>query len=308
MDWIFDELYEKGLKGPNKSAHHDWFELDTTQNMNLDQEAVALQMSVWSQQMINVRIKGQPMRFSNRIHPLFTDTEQTWCYRCHTPVQAEKGQCSGCQGFDITTYCHVAEIEPSPIWPTVFLLDPHPRKPHMFMWAQIDPGDDVWVVAEAEVDGDEVEVKQTVDEIEESLGLYVPMRIIDPNMGRSPANTSRELTWQDAFDRAGLRCDLADDSSVGRKTLNVYLKPDEHTLRPRVHIATSCPNTAYQMKRYVWSEFKRSMEKDVKQTPREKYDDYPTLLKYLMNAGPTFNMLKSGPSTLSRPGTRRGAY
>jgi hypothetical protein len=49
------------------------------------------------------------------------------------------------------------------------------------------------------------------------------------------------------------------------------------------------------MKRYVWDEYKRASEKDQKQTPKAKNDDFPTCLKYVANFDPTFGMLKGAP-------------
>ena len=37
VDWIFDEIYEKAQPGAGKSPHHDWIELSTRANRNLDQ-------------------------------------------------------------------------------------------------------------------------------------------------------------------------------------------------------------------------------------------------------------------------------
>ena len=125
----------------------------------------------------------------------------------------------------------------------MFLLDPHPRKPHMFMWVQIDPADDYFVCAEGELDGDPAELWKRVREIEEMFQLQVRMRLIDPNMGLSPAGPKRNVTWQDEFAEAGLRCDLADDSDVGRGRVNEYLQPDPYTYRPRLHIAERCVQT-----------------------------------------------------------------
>ena len=62
------------------------------------------------------------------------------------------------------------------------------------------------------------------------------------------------------------------------------------------------------MKRYVWDDYRRTTDKDVKQAPKAKYDDHPTLLKYLMNFEPSFRFLYSGAPILRRPGQRKGAY
>ena len=145
--------------------------------------------------------------------------------------------------------------------------------------------------------------EEETDEIETALGLTVARRIMDPNMGASPAGTKREISWQDEFRSAGLGCDLADDSDVGRKRLNGYLRPDRATRRPRFHVHPRCKDTIYQINRYVWDDFKRGMEKDLKQTPKAKYDDYPTLLKYCLNSEPQFNLFAP---IFRRPGIEGG--
>lgn len=307
VDWIFDEVYEKAQFGAGKDPNVDWFELYSTDNPNIDQDRVALQMASWSEALKNVRIKGQPIRFSNRIHPLFTDYPQVWCFKCATTIVPVGKICPTCKSENITTYCHVDQFGPQP-WPTVFLLDPHPRKPHMFMWVQVDTFDDLWVIAHDQVVGDCTDVRKRADDIEKSMKLHVVQRLMDPNMGASPASQKRGVTWADEFADAGLRCDLADDSDVGRARINEYLKPDPRRLSPRIHIREGCLEPIVQMKRYAWEEYKASLEKDLKQKAKEKYDDYPTLLKYLLNTDPSFGFLTRGAPIIQRPGKRRGAY
>lgn len=308
IDWVYDEVYEPGTPGPNKDPDVDWFEFHTTDNMHIDQKSVQAKMNKWSHEMVQVRIYGQPIRFSNLVHPDFTDLTKNWCFSCGKPVAVAKEKtCPICGNEGVVEYNHVREFIHSDHWPSVFLIDPHPRKPHMFMWVQIDPYDDLWVVADGECDGDAVDVREMTDDIEANLDLKVGMRIMDPNMGRTPT-AKRDITWQDEFDSAGLRCDMADDSAVGRKRLNVFLKPDESRSQPRIHFHPRCRQTIYQMKRYVWSEFRRGTDRDQKQFPKDKYDDYPTALKYLMNYEPTFNFLHHGAPVLVRTGTRKGSY
>lgn len=311
VDWIYDEIYEKGIKGPQKAKDIDWFELWTTENVNLDQGSVATQMNSWSEETKRVRIYGEPIRFSSRVHPLFTDTPQIWSYPAGRVVVPNDGVCPETGSSDIVTFCHVEELEPSSRWPVIFLLDPHPRKPHMAIWAQIDPNDDIQVIEELEMEADPVELRDRVFHIEESYGLRVAERIMDPNMGRSPASSQRGVTWQDEFASAGLNLTLADDSDVGRGRINEYLRPDPRTLRPRLIIAARCQRTVFQMKRYVWDNFRRQDEKDLKQLPKRKHDDYPTLLKYLMNSSPSFATLHNGAPVIryGRPMEKRiGRY
>ncbi len=300
VDWLFDEVYDRAQPGPYKDANVEWFELYTTDNPNLDQEAVRATMAQWSESVRKVRIFGQPIRFSNRIHPLFTDVVSGWCFACGGDAMLLERRCAACGSEDVTTYCHVGEFDHSPILPVIFLLDPHPRKPHMMSWVQVDTFDDLSQVVDAKVDGDPTDVRKRVEQIEREYKLHVVKRIMDPNMGASPSGAIRGVTWADEFANAGIRCDLADDSDVGRARINEYLKPDARTMRPRLRVHSRCRDTIYQMNRYVWDDFKAALEKDLKQKAKEKYDDFPTLLKYCLNSGPSFQWLSSGAPIIRR--------
>jgi hypothetical protein len=284
VDWIYDEVYEPAARGDDGKL---WINLWTTENPHLDQVAVEQQRHDWSKAISDVRIFGQPIRFSNRIHPLFTDEDDCWCFTCGktcTPSDERIPRCMSCGSGVIAPFNHVREFEVNPHWPAVFLIDPHPRKPHMYQWWQVDPNDDLWHVAEGEMNGDPTLVRDDVYETEREFKLHVQQRIIDPNMGRSPSSaTRREETWQDSFSEVGLRTDLADDSDVGRSKVNEYLRPDKDTLCPRIHVHPRCARYIHQMKRYVWAEYRTSLERDVKQKPKEKNDDDPTLTKYLLS-------------------------
>lgn len=296
VDWIHDEVYEKGIPGPNKTPDIECFELHSIDNPHIDQGAVRAQMSAWSDDMRQIRIFGRSIRFSNRIHPLFTDTPAHWSFAAGKVIYPEAdGVCPETHSRDVIEFCHVRRCEPSRSWPTVFLLDPHPRKPHMFLWAQVDGNDDISIILEGELDGSPKEIRDLAFHMEQAHSLRVADRLIDPNMGRSPSSAQqRGLTWQDEFAEVGLNCALADDSDVGRGTINEYLQPDQHSMRPRLTIDVGCQKTIFQIKRYVWDNYRRQDEKDVKQVPKSKHDDYPTLIKYLMNTKPTFALLHHG--------------
>lgn len=291
VDWIYDQVYEKGLPGPDKDPNIDWFEMWSTDNPNLNQEAVKEQEGKWSENIAAVRIRGQPIRFSNRVHPLFTRRDQTWCFKRSTSCG---GSCDGCAVADTVSYNHVIDFFPSPHLPAIQLIDPHPRKPHYLLWAQIDTWDDIWIYAESLVDGGPEEVRVETEAIEKEFRLVPRLRLGDPNMLRSPSGAIRNRTWQDEFASVGLYYDLADTSDVGRGLINAYLKPDPDRRAPRLHFHPRCVTAIRQMERYVWDDYKYQVDRDQKQMAKQKEDDMPTLLKYLLNFGPSYDMLKDG--------------
>jgi hypothetical protein len=288
VDWIFDEVYEPAMSGADGKV---WINLWTTENPHLDQGAVEVQRKDWSKAVSDVRIFGMPIRFSNRIHALFTDEDDCWCFKCGKtcmPTEDAVPRCAGCGSADVAPFNHVRDFQVDPHWPCVFVLDPHPRKPHMYQWWQVDPSDDLWLVAEGEIDGSPLDARDDIYEQERALGLNVNRRLIDPNMGRSPSSaTRREVTWQDEFSSVGLITDLADDSDIGRSRINEYLRPDRDTLSPRIHVHPRCARAIFQMKRYVWDDYRTGSERGLKQKPKEKNDDDPTMMKYMLNTNPT---------------------
>lgn len=310
VDWIFDEVYDKAQVGSaNYNKDISWTNLYTTDNPNLNQEAVSKQSGKWSNETRQVRIFGQPIRFSNRIHPLFTDSTRHWCFHCKKEIiPLDDGTCLDCKNKDIESYNHVEQLDPNGSWPCLFILDPHPRKPHMFCWVQVSPSDDLVLIQEGECAEEPEVVKKVVEGIEVEMGLYVPRRLMDPNMGASPSGKKREISWQQEFENAGLSCDLAIDSDVGRARINEYLKPDPHTRLPRLIVSDRCSRSISQIKRYVWDDFKASLEKDLKQKPKTKYDDFPTMLKYCLNDDPSFNLLKDGAPVIKTRGPRSVPY
>lgn len=304
VDWIYDEVYEKGIPGPQKDPGIEWINLYSTHNPHLNQTAVAERAGQMSDATRQTRIYGQPIRLSNRVHSLFTDTDREWCFQCNQPSIADEGRlCSKCQN-ELTTFNHVHRLKADANYPVIYALDPHPRKPHCMGWFQINPNDDVEQIAELEFDGGPEELWDAVQNVESEYGWTSIRRIMDPNMGASPSDARRELTWQQAFERAGLVCDLADDSDVGSKIFDTYLKPDAATLRPRALVDPRCVRTIYQIRRFLWDDYRTSADREQKQVKKKKHDDFPALWRYVMNTDPSFRALRNVGQVYRRQGER----
>ena len=308
VEWLFDDIYDKAQPGPHKDPETDWFNLYTTENPNVDQKEIAIRAAQMSDTEKQVRIYGQPIRFSNRIHPLFTDQEQTWCMTCGTVVIADRHVCTVCHGSHVVPFCHLQPFEAHPNWPTVHLLDPHPRKPHMGLLVQIDPSDDWFVLDELIVTGDPLAYKQVEDAKVQEYKIRLMRWLMDPNMGGSPAGTNREITWQTEFLKCGLPFELADDGAPGRSLVDERLKPDRYTERPRLTIHPRCTSTRLQMKRWCWREDRDPDRRGLRQQPDDKHSDFPTLLKYLANDFPTFEGYRGTGQLIRYAGEMRNGY
>jgi hypothetical protein len=303
VTWIFDEVYEPGSPGPNKHPQIDWFELDSRDNAHTMKEGLEFNMSQWSQEMIAVRVRGEPMRMSSRVHPLFTDRTSWWCFICNQECYVEdisNPLCKGCGNKLVASYLHVRAERPQMHCPVVYVLDPHPRKPHMMIWVAVTPEDDYFQLAECQVEGTPGQVHEKVTDIEREMKMDVRVRLMDPNMGASAPGVRRGITWQSEFSEVGLRCNFADDSGAGQQRVNELLRPDRDTFRPRMQVHESCSATIRQFKRYQWDNYKVGAEKGLKEVPRAVDDDFPTLWKYLANYNPNFRYLRHGAPIIGK--------
>ena len=308
--WIYDELYEK-----RDDPNIDVFQLFTVKNRILDPEMIAKVTAGLSATQLQVRLEGQFMHLSGRIYPTYTDRQASWCFTCQNTTLVLEGSCAKCSGTSTVQFCHFIEpISGILGYPGIFCLDPHPRKPHAMAWYVVSPSDDIFQVAELEVDGEPDVVKQKVDQLERSLNLNVVRRLMDPNMAKSPAGVTnkRGRTVRDEFDAVGLRCDLADDNrETARARLTAFLKPDPRTKEPRFFVFNTCTRTNFMLHRYVWDEWATasSHNKDPKAMPAPKNDDFPALAQYMVNSNPTYSGLRGSGNLISATRTRRrGAY
>lgn len=303
--WIYDELCLKGEAGPGKDPEIDAFEFWTEHNRTLSAADIQAVIKGLTPAQRLVRLRGQSMHLSGRIYPLYTDREAWWCQACGEKALVVEGVCATCESAGVVSFCHlVPPFEVPESWPVVYVLDPHPRKPHAMAWYAVDPSDDVWQVGELEVDGTPLDVREAVFAREAMEGWGLAKRVIDPNMGESPARADRRhRTWRDEFDAVGLRCDLADDNRTSAmQTIRTWLKPDPHTGAPRFRVFTPCVRTNFQMLRYVWGEHARytADEHNPKPTPRPLHDDFPTVAGYFANLGATFRGLREGMQPRAR--------
>lgn len=312
--WIYD-TFERGMEGPGKDPDVRAITLFTEQNKILEASEIEIIGKGLNAAQKETRFHGAFLHLTGRIYPIFTDRPKMWCFRCNDVTIAAKNDrsrevCATCAG-EVVEFCHAIEPEQRYYeYPVVFVLDPHPRKPNMMLWIAIDPCDDYCQIAEMEVDGDPADVREQCLAFERDNHLNICARLVDPNMGESPAHSAgrRHVTVRDEFDAVGLRCALADDNfSVGMKRVRSLLAPDEKTKRPRMSLFSTCTRSIRQFNRYAWSEWtsRSSEERDSKDKPRNKEDDYPTLWRYFAINDYTFSSLHRGREPMRATRRRR---
>lgn len=316
--WIFDSVYEKGQSGPGKNPNIDSFTLFTEHNRILDQQAIADITAGLTENQKEVRLHGRFIHLSGRIYPAYTDRSQWWCFTCNKialPLADSLWTlCATCKGNDTVEFKHFIEpFDDAYRWPVIYVLDPHPRKPHCMAWYAVSPDDDIYQIKEMEIDAAPEIVRNKVMEWEGDFDIHIVKRIIDPKTaGAAPGITGgiRGGTVRQDFDRVGLRCDLADSNrDTARSRLRSMLEPDFRTRTPRFFVFNNCARTNYMFLHYVWGEWSsRSYgTKNPKPVPMDINDDFVALAQYLANLQPSYSRISSMKSSFVKPG-RRGAY
>ena len=290
--WFFDEVYERGLPGPGKERDIETFVLWTEKNRILSPVDVEQITRTLSEEQRQARLYGQFLHLSGVVYPLFAQAPTTWCFGCGKKVgTGTLRTCTTCGGENVETFCHV--IEPFEIpkeWPVIFVIDPHPRKMDACGWFAITPADQVVMIGELEVGGDAGEVAQQVFAWEQTHRISPVKRLMDPNIA-TQTNDRLEHGWtfRMGYDRVGLRCDLANDSiPMGIQNVNELLRPTPYLRRPRFETFAHNRKFIYGMTHWAWDEWVRPQDREPKEIVRDRYKDFPDLLRYLANDLPGF--------------------
>ena len=290
--WFYDEVYERGLHGPSKDPAIDTFVLWTERNKALTNIDLELITRTLTEEQKQARLYGQFLHLSGVVYPLFSDYPSTWCFKCQKKSTGGSTQCLTCGGTDVTVFCHV--IEPFEIpkeWPIVFVIDPHPRKKDAMGWFAVTPSDHVILIGEHEGEGDAGDVARQILDWERARHISPAQRLMDPNIA-TETNDRLERGWnlRMAYDRVGIRCDLANDSiPLGIQNVNELLKPNPMLRAPRFQVFSTCRRFRYGMRHWAWEEWSRqSSDKEPKEVVRDRHKDFPDLLRYMANSGPEF--------------------
>ena len=290
--WFHDEIYEAGLPGPNKHPLIDTVTLFTENNRILDAKDVAAIAERLTEEQRETRLHGRFMHLSGVVFKNYADTPAWWCFTCNKRIAFPVDRtCYVCKGSDLVEYCHVTDPFPIPAnWPIVFVADPHPRKPDALGWFAIAPSDDIFWLDNIEQDGTADDVKRAVAQIEDRHPAGGVKGLMDPNIAtESNDKLQRGWTMQKEYDKAGLRCDLANDEmNVGIDNVEDLLRPDRRTRRPRLQIFAHCQHGRNALKKWAWDEWTRQGDKEPKEKTRDKWKDHVDLLRYLANDRPGY--------------------
>lgn len=256
--WIFDELYD--------SNDPDIFvvTVDMADNPHISREEIASFTNRLTDDEKEARLHGRFMHLTGLVYKEYERT--------------------------------VHFVEPFEIpfdWSRMLILDPHDRKPHALAWAAIDPYDSVYFYRDLEVAGTVTELSKIIKDTEGSEKINI--RIIDPNKGRAPAKVGQAGTLVDEFRKNGLRfyAKVNDSLIDGHLAVKRYLKYDKSqpiglTNRPKLYVFKNCRHIDHGFTHYVWDDYIHSEKKDLKEAPKDKYKDFPDLVRYCIMSNPRY--------------------
>lgn len=304
VSYFFDEVYERGLPGPDRDPSVETIILHTEANRILDPADVQAVASRLTDAQREVRLHGRFVHLSGVIFSEFTARDLEWCFRCSRRVVSVGRTCPHCTGDDLETYCHVIEPFDVPTeWPLVYVVDPHPRKPDAMAWFAISPSDTAFVIAEAEIDGTAQDVAHEVQSIERRLGGLVTRRLMDPNIA-TETNDKMQRGWtlHKAYADVGLNCSLAvDNMNVGIQRVNEALRPEKALRRPSFAVFSNCQKVAKSMQRWSWDEHRNTNDREAKEKPRDKWKDFCDVVRYFWNDLPNYDKYRHGAQVYRRP-------
>lgn len=297
--WTYDELYIKGMDGPDKDPDIDSFVFDSYDNPFTDHKNIEIMTKGMTEAQRQTRLRGQFMHLGGLVYPVYTDATRFWCFKCNDKTLTVEGVCGKCSSTDLCEYSNW--ISPDSRWynyPTVFLLDPHPRKPNMMIWVSVSPVDDACQIHEMEIDKEPEDAAKLIFQFEKDLRLDIKARVMDAKMrGQVGSHGARGTTVGDMWDQVGIRCKGADnDFAVGKNRLTALLKPDRRTKLPRYVVFNTCKKTNYMFKRFSWDDYKNMEGREQKQAPKTLNDDFPALARYFANMDVSYRGLLMGNS------------
>lgn len=265
--WLYDEIYEPGLKGTK--PHIEVFQCSTYDNPYLPKDAIDLFASEMTEAERAVRIEG---KFA-KLRGLVIDTYDPFL--------------SDIEPFTLTSSHSIYEG-----------IDPHSRKPHAVLWKAVDTDGFRFAVAELSFEGSMEDFGKAIAEIRRELtsdGATLISSIADSSLNQK--DLMFKINQRDELIRSlraeGERClpqiaQKKDWLGPGINKLRdlfrpIYNKNLDKTL-PTEYLFNGCvPKYKYELLHYQWPEDPLDGAK-----PIAKSNEYVDCSRYIESVAPSF--------------------
>lgn len=259
--WLYDESEQPHVRIYESEIHdNEWI----SQSAKRDFEA-----SLDEDEKL-IRIKGKPASLTGLIYKSFSDS-----------------------GPYIIPY-----KSPSLYYPVIMGVDPHERKPVHIMWFFITPDDEIVAFDYALVQCETVgEMWTDIHSYEDRHPNIAKVVIMDPNRGAAKqlikSTPGAPSCWKEVFEQEGYNVLLGfDDIRIGHSIVSNCL----FGKKPRLFFMSNLKGSEgpiWQMKRYSWDDWRKhtGRTKDKKEVPKDKYKDFPDIIRYVCAYDPRYNSL-----------------
>ena len=176
-------------------------------------------------------------------------------------------------------------------WTRYFAIDPHERTPTACLWFAVDDQDNHWVYDELWLP--DMSIEQISHAIHAQEGDLKPhVRLIDPHMDKENElagkfNIRKELMKHGIYCQRG-----SSDPYLGKQRIKHALKPFYSHLKgteiAQLHISSDCRNVINEFQHYIWDNYKRSDEYNLKERAKKKDDHFMDCLRYIYNYQPRY--------------------
>ncbi len=303
--WFFDQVVTPGLEQSDPAAV-DAIVLPTDENRTLAASDVAHVTRGLTDEQRRAVLRGEGIHLAGLIVKGFTVYPKWWCFRCvkTTLVVGDDGVCAECDGKELVRYRHVFDEEDlpwpgPPDWPVLFYADPHQSRPTACAWYKVDPADQIWQLADAEIAGDASVVKREVERFEAEHGFRVTWRKMDPKITAQQNQFAREFEGQPftirrAFEEVGFDFEDANTNfTVAINRIEQWLRPNPWTKAPRLRVHTSCERTIYHLTHNVWQGARREEQRETKEQPGKRWSDFVAVTRYCAMDDPEFRVCQT---------------
>jgi phage terminase large subunit-like protein len=260
MTWIYDELYEPGMRRENGI---EVITVDMTDNPHLNIVEVEQFLMGLSKDEREARVHGKFVQLGGLIYKMFDPTPG---------------------GLHVTK----APFVPPKDWVWVASLDAGYNNPTAWLWHAISPDGQLLTFQEHYVSGQTVESHAArVHGINKELGRAPDYYVGDPSIRNTDHITGTSV--QQEYIKYGIPVTLGNnDVAAGIERVANYMRPRNNG-RSNWHVTPNCVNLVKELTRYRWKTYankKSQTQNNPYEIPHKKNDHAADSLRYFVMSRP----------------------
>ena len=212
----------------------------------------------------------------------------------------------------------IAPYEIPQTWPRVCVIDPHSRKPIAVLWAACNP-DQQWIVYRALFDKHLRTVKDVANRIKELEGWTqtregkwlrnperaepIAMRIMDSSANEVERTSGISIMKKFASEQIWCQPAQKRNAQSGYDAIHEALAIKTEWAQPRLVVFNDCAPIKQNFMNFCYDDWQNDRQRDLKgdkEDYRKTNDDFIDCIRYIFQAGLTFQMLRGEANKASK--------